>query len=809
MLEAQSDDQLTLVNENHMNTDPNPQAPSIPDEKGTPSSRIKNSYQVYEICKELEQADSKRSKKRDRIFKAYNRFPPSDYSTLFEQGSEWQSNVNFGMMAYVIDNNMSSYYDMLTERVQCAQIVTKWGKPRERHDFSEKISQGFDKVMREWPDFLLNAEQDLLDMLLFSKGVQVWDDEEGCTSEHIPADYLLVPDGTKVSLTNFDQFAIKRKYSLHELWCKIESGGEGRGWSRNAVLNAMKYQREAWSKKYKTTEDFSQAIASGEVNLGAHLKEHVDTYTLYIREFKDKSISKFVVLRDYKPAFSLTRGSAASKEDHQREVINREGFLFQRVSYEDDVRNILAVFIDQAGAGFWHRLTSLGEKIFVQCRQYDFIMNAVMDAVKINMSLMLQAQTEDAAEKIKALVWGPYTIIPTDVPFVQQRMALPTQEATATVQFMMLDMFRGIGEYRISERSSNGGPVTATQNMNDTAEAAKLSGTQLKRYNEQHTQYYRTFYKKLVGLKRGEKDYEMLEKFKDFLDENGVPAEAWKWENIESITSTMLAGAGSPSYKLQAAEKTIALTNISPKDEGQAHAVEDAIAALHGRSNVRRYINQVQPEPTINEQKAGWENEMLGNPLVNPSDMRVMPDDNHVYHVGVHLGDMERVISLVNEGIEKGKITPFVAEHAAHRLLNQGMHVMAHFEFLQRDEMKSKMLDQAKAQLNEIQRAADKMQQNMQAAIQQQNQEFDPSTDPEIAKKMALNQLEVQQAERLMNIKAAGNANSHAQKAEIDREKAANEIAIKRANAAADIEIKKASAASEAARGEPKAKKKQ
>ena len=775
--------------------DIDPTGPAIPSEKGVaPETRITTAYQAWSICDDLNEQDSKRREKRGRIFKAYNRFPPSDYTLLWKEGQEWQSNCNFGMLGYVVDNAMSSYFDMVTERPQMAEIKTKYGNYREQIERSELISQAFDTFLNDWDDFLLNTEQDLLDMHLYGKGLEMWEDREGCLSEHISADDILVPDGAKVSLKNFDVMAIKRPYSLHELWQKIESGGAtDRGWNKDTVLSAIRNARKEWSKEYKDNEEFAKGIAEGNITLAGHLKEYVDCYILFIKEFKTKKISKYIVQQDYTSSVSLTRASQRmSAEQRLRKSINEEGFLFQHPNYEEKITDIFAVFMDAAGSGMWHNIPSLAEKIFVQCRQYDFAMNAIMDAVKINMSLLLQASTPEASEKIKALVFGPHTIIPSDVPFVQQRIQLPTQEATAAVQFMMLDMFRGIGEYRINERAQSGTPVTATQNQNDTAEAAKLSNTQLKRYNTQHTKYYRRLYKRLVSLSSVENDYEHYEKFKDFLKEHGVPPEAWAWKNITSVKSTMLAGAGSASYKVMAAEKTISLTNISPKDEGQANAVADGIAALHGRCNVGRYVKKVKPEPDFNERMAGIEDQLFANPLMNPADVQVQPDDHDVYHLDKHFFDMQRTIALVNEKMQSKTLTEYVGECAANKLMNQGSHCLAHLSKLQKDETKGEMVKVAQQKLDAIQQAASKLSKDLKAYKEENSKgaQFDPTNDPDIAKATALAQIEINKEKQLADIKMGAISASHAQKQQIAEDKAAQDIAIKRANAELDLKTK-------------------
>lgn len=748
-----------------------------------PESRIVNLWQAWSVCNELEQQDEGRAKKRSRIFKAYSLFPPSDYSTLFVQGNPNSSNVPFGMLRYRVNNTMSSFIDMVTERHRSCEIRTKKGNYRERSIWSDCISDGFEKVLNKWDERLLNTEQGITDMLLYSKGIEAWEDKEGCTSCHVPCDDLLVPDGTKVSFANFDLCAIKKKYTLHELWEKIE---DGVGWNEDAVIKAMMNQREAWGKL--TMEDWLHKVKEGDIFLGGQLKEHVDCYILYVREFRRTKISKFVLLRSYGsmlPANVKEQQDQQQKADGIIEFLKKQDFLFQKVDYEDKITDIFSVFMDSAGSGKWHNIPSLAESIFVQCRQYDFVMNAVMDAVRINMCLMVQATTADAEEKLKELIFGSFLILPTDVPFVQQRVALPTTEATQTIQFIMLDMFQGIGEYRVQERAKGGEAQTATQANIDAATTAKLTGTQLKRYAAQEKLYYRNFYKRLVQLNKGEKDYELLECFKEYLKESGVPDSAWKWENIDSITTNVLAGAGSPAYKVNAAMKTIEITNISPKSEGQFNAMQDAVAAFHGRDQVQRYLPNMMPDKSFNERLAGYEDSLLSNIFLNPKDVQVNPDDQDEYHLNTHLTDMERTIAFVNEKLKDGSLTESMGEGAAYKLLNQGAHCLAHIENASRDKSKQDIVKAASRRLNVIQGLADKMAKDMQGLKGQKKQQqgMDPTQDPDVQKKVALSQIEIESAQKKADIKHAAAAASHQQKMEINQDKGAQDIAIARAKA--------------------------
>lgn len=766
-----------------------------------PQSRIRRASQVHRICKEMVENNRKRSAKQDRVYKAYKRFPPTDYSTLVQLKMEDQSNVNWGMMAFIVNNNRGSFYDMIAERSTACEIQTKIGDPIERRMYSDLIGEKYDEfALRKDHAYLQGQEISILDMNLYGKGIHMFEDGEGHISEPIPARDFFVPEDTHISLEKFDLFMRRRKYHLHELWQRIKDkdSAESRGWNVEGVKEAMRCQRDEWLRQY-SNEDFSHDIANGRMALTSVMKEVVHVFDFYVREF-DGTISRMIVLQDYSPMTHLVnekriaRGKEAAEKDDDN-TIDECGFLFCKQEYAKDVREVVCVFIDNSGSGEWHDTPSIAEEVFVQCRQYDIIMNSIMDAIKLNMTLMLQGQTADATEKLKSMVWGQFAVLPSDMPFVQQRVQMDTTSATTTIQYMMSDLYSGIGHYKVQGNSPTGDKPTATQTQIDSAESAKLSGTQIRRFNEQQTVYHQERYRRFVSLTRGMPGYEHYKQFCDELEDAGVPKEAWEYKNIRSISSNMIAGPGSPSYKMMASEKIIAITNMTAKDDGQRAAMEDAIAALAGRQNVRRYMaakDRLNPEEA--EKLMGLECEAFSMAMLNPRNVQVYPNDNHVAHISYHLDDMAQTVMKLQDAMKEQKIDKEMAMAGLTRLTHEGAHVGAHMQFLMRDKGKEVLVKEYSSQLATIQKAVEQLQQQLQKLMEEQQaqqSEFDPANDPDIQKKIAMGQLEVQTAEKLANIKMGAIAQQHETRDQIQKDKATTDIAIARAKANVELESKK------------------
>ena len=305
----------------------------------------------------------------------------------------------------------------------------------------------------------------------------------------------------------------------------------------------------------------------------------------------------------------------------------------------------------------------------------------------------------------------------------------------------------------------------------------------------------------------------------DFMAENGVPEEAWKWENIENLESNMLAGSGSPSYKLMAAQQTVSLTGMTPMNEGQANAITDAIAALNGRQNVNRYFQKTKVDIPDERGIISMENIGMTDPKGNTANFMVYPDQNHVEHFKGHIQDAmvsmqeaQQVLQSTgnNPKARNSQETQASVDDEAFELLRdlyaclmrfKGPHLVAHLGFIEKDPSKKAMAKEFAQQMQQLQRGVDELGSQvaqMGQAKQQQEQQGQGQQDPETIKLQALvakNAVETDALKKKEDIKLA----AMAQKAQLHNanamERVATDLATKRAKAANEIQIRRAKAA--------------
>jgi hypothetical protein len=361
------------------------------DENGNPpQTRISSANHAWNIADNLARNNVGRENKRIRIYKSYKRFPPTGYSKIAEKKLPWQSDVNWGQMEFIVNNQKSSYYDIITERQSCCTIKTKFGNKKERLVHSENLTTAFDQAIREWPGYLYNKEQDIEEMLLYGKSIGMWNSPLGWMPEHVFISDILVPDDIRVDFSNLEEIVRRVRLTPYELYKKIENrkAAEDAGWNVDSAIDAIRFHR-AFSEHNKTREDFYRTISQSGFNWSLSVNQKIDLYEVYWREF-DGTISKGIVLQDYQPIVSYINNKVIGPDKLSDSTIrDQHGFLLLKIGAFNDWNELLYMVSDSVGSGLFHDIRSQAESAFVGCRQYDFTMNSVVDAVRLNSRLLL------------------------------------------------------------------------------------------------------------------------------------------------------------------------------------------------------------------------------------------------------------------------------------------------------------------------------------------------------------------------------------------------------------------------------------
>lgn len=753
-----------------------------------PDCRISSAYHLWTMAEQLARDNVNRETKRLRIYKAVKRFPPTGYSKLAAKKMPWQSDVNWGQLSFLVNNQRSSFIDVITERQRCCEIQTKFGNEKERLVHSDNISTAFDKALREWPGYLITKEQSVFEMLVYGAGIGMWSQNVGWIPEHVPNGDLLFPENVQIDLGNMEEFVRRKRYTPYQLFKIIRNkeAAQAMGWCVEAVVDAIRYSSTGDYLKL-TREELYRRMCGGDFNWGSCINQEILVYEGYWREF-DGKISKGVVLQRYTEIVSQCKKIYSNSNLKEEDVIHNHGFLCLKENMFEDWDDILYFDLEAAGDVLLSEIKSLAEEGYVGARQYDFTMNSLIDAVRVNMMLLIQGGDAEATKKLKQMEWLPISILPAGTQAIQNRFQLPIGEALSVMQAYMGDLFRGIGQYRINAPTNRGGQRTKGEAELDAAEGAKLSGTQLKRYSESETKYYRKLYERFVSSSSKDDGYKFVQKFWDCLKEKGTPKEAAAFDQIVSIRANSLNGAGSPSMKMIVSEKLISITGMTAANEGQEMAIIDAIAALSGRDNVPRYRKLSKAQIDDVARIIGSENAGMTDALVNPANFPVLPEDRHIEHAVGHRADMQFSVNYAKGIIGNKTAEPEKLAQILQGLTFKGAHIMAHVSFIAKDPSKKEWIQQFMQGMGELEKAQDELTAIYKEMAKEEAPAKMSKEDIEVQTAASLAAIEVDKAQKMADISVGKAATSHAQRTEQRKEQAETQTAIQQAKGELEIE---------------------
>jgi len=782
------------------------------DENGVaPDCRIPTCDNAYQISIQLLRDNAQRDRRNSRIYKCYKMFAPTDYSLVAKKEMMGLSNTPFGQMRFRVDNRKGTFFDMVSQRTLAASIVTKFGNVRERKIWSDAISQGFNQLLNDWDRYYYNVNMDIEEMSLYGKGFEVCESMDGWPTSSYHNTSILVPDYTYADLSNLGEFCIKRSYTPLELWSKISDGNEvdekrakEMGWNTRAVIDALRYQTTSSNRTFLTSQaEWLRQVKAGNLNLSRYYNQRIDVFELIAKEYNG-SISKMVLLQNYGPLVGNYNEHNRSPQKYtEKEYRDGYGFLFYKqnwVSAEDFKQNgwseVICPMVDIPGSGLWHEISGFAEGIFSQCRYYDIHMNRVMDALDMNMRLLLDGSSAEGTKKLKQMDWtGPFMILPEDVKPVQHRFEMPMERALAVMNAYMLDVDRGTAQYQSQAINRAGKDQTATAAQLDAAENAKIRGTELSQFNNCQTVWLRTLYRRLIRTTRGGEGYELKEKFEDFMKECGVPKEAYALKNIQSINSLMLSGAGSVSYKLMASQQLVTLTGMTPANPGQEAAIRDGIAAIGGVQNLEAYRPRKKSQDGSEYRTIAQENLGFAAPFAQPESLQVEPTDNHLEHLQGHFSDLNLKLTQAEQQMQAGQVMDLLPLVPAFAL--EGGHITAHLQYLSKDQTKEREVKAFAQQLNVFQKRVDAVTSAVQQAAQAQQPQAMSKQDQELQFIAAKQSLELKHKEDMANQKRGERAVDHEQRNNARKDQVATDLAAKRAKAATENEIAVAKADTE------------
>jgi len=746
-----------------------------------PRKRVKDAKSAYELYSKTRQADEGSAVNRAQIRKMFNGEPPFSEAALIASGQADRTNLDFGTASALLERAMSGYTDITYSTENLLRCRTTYGEESLRQERSDIISEEISRMIRSWSGY--TYRQMRLCMYFLADGVSVAYREHPIDWRWRTAslDEFLIPRRTEASESEVEYAFCVRAYQAGQLYEFIEDEevASNTGWNVAAVKKAIMDARTSEPAQSWEWSKIEEEIKCNDLYEGATASE-VKVVHMWVREF-DRTFSHYIFREDGSGGVD---GGAPS-------------FLFEHRSRFKNADNAFTIFTFGIGENaLYHAIRGLGYKIYPFVQESNRLRCQMLDSAKMSSAIMVQPDSEEAAENLSLIYYGPYAVMSPGLQLVKDRTIPNMSQAVIPVlQDFEQQISTKTGQYT-NNLFNDGKERTAAEVSMNVEYLAKLSVTSLTLYYEPLDRLFAETVRRIIDpdYTINEPGGEYIRDLKLRIVSRGVPLDALYAVDVKSVRAVRAVGAGS-----QAARSMIYQDmerRMGAFDEvGRNRVLRELTAAQVGWDEVDQYVPAVSgPRATPDDKFASMENALMrASTLEKPVSLPVNVGDMPSVHLRVHIPVMDEYVQALDAGqIDMLEAIPIMS--AMHQ------HTIQHMEQLSGDELLQEEFTAYRKRMQQIEeiiyngvKHIQKLQKEEATAQEQQAGAAGQQVPPDVAKNQAEQAKWSQELERGViehQVKLKQIQDEHAMKLAMGAEKAAQDRALADARAAADIKRK-------------------
>jgi hypothetical protein len=669
---------------------------NLSEEGVAPKSRLPDAVTARGILTQLINDDFVASIKRAEIQGMIDGNAPFTDSDLKKSGQlNIQPNMNWGGAEARVVDALTPHFDLLTSVPTFAVVETEYGDDEKNTEWSQIITEEFDRALREWRGFMFQMQLHQSQMVIHGVGPIFWRDEHDWRFKALKRRNILVPRDSASDVDELETVFIRDHMRVHELWEHIEneSAATAAGWDVESAKDAIRNAANDAQDRLRTWEWFQEKLKDNAYAWSISFSKIIMTSHAFVREF-DGSVSHHLFTEE-----------ATATEGRRKPTGNTGGnYLFSDVSVYEDMGNAVCVFFDGVGNGDFESVRGLGNKVFKFGQAQNRMNNALVMNATVGACIMWQGDP-NAISKAQAIEFGPHRFMPAGLTQVQVNTG-PAIQATLQVasHFQQLEMST-TGSYTTQAISSNSKERTAEEVRAEVGEKSQLTNSKVSHYLMQWDGGLTETYRRISSSKYLSSDpgYKSAKAFKDRCLERGVPKEAI--EKVCRVYASRPIGNGSPADRMMKYDRLTPFVERMPPRSQQLFFRDKAAAETGSNRLALKYFPDNPPPPTWDESLAALENSAMqqGDQVV------FSPEQNSAMHLPIHVAFGYK---LAND-VQTGETKPHDAAKAFQLL---GPHMVAHLQQLKKDPTQQATFNKLNQQVSELMKIADQIE----AAAQQQ-----------------------------------------------------------------------------------------
>lgn len=591
--------------------------------------RVKDPAALKGIYSALWDADWLSSRNRALYQAAIDGAAPYSDTNDKMKGRFGRSNVNWGTGDQSQFEVELPFFAILDALDIFGSVSTTFGTEQEQSDWNPKLSEEFTRMIRKWPEFEPAWKQNVHLFTMDGVSFCLFEDD---------IDWRWRPDGlqsvkfyrqTKANVEALDIIAVKREMLPHELMAKIRNkeAAEAVGWNCEEVEKVVKKATpkelraddpQQWESMWKNNDIYSSLTSQTCTVIQAWVKELDGTVTHLYADYNCADGAKWMY---------CSKGKYHS------------------------MSNAVTSFIIGVGTnGDFHSIRGNGQKIFASTTALEKLMNKAVDMSVHASTPIISTNSEDDLSEGSIRPMGPYALITSGIQF--QEIKVPEFQNSLGPAISML---QGVYQSRTSGMAQNSANAmsktekTKYQVQLESDVSNRLSGGAFSLFFAAWERHLKEVLRRVIREDYQQSDpggKEVWEMRRRLL-KRGVPLEAIYAVDVDDFEVNQGIGKGSPSERRSVADALKERVYNSADPEGKAEIDRMIVAAYTNAKTAKRIIPDTPGlRPPIDANIAVMENSILalGQPAV------IMPNQNHLVHAQIHIGKVDELSTMFNEG---------------------------------------------------------------------------------------------------------------------------------------------------------------
>lgn len=681
------------------------------DQEGkTPRTRVSTPAAASAIYGDMVNADLISSSNRAAIDAMFNGEPPWNQAVLDEIGRGDDCNVNWQQAFALLEQALSTYYDLINSTTSIVKVKMEYGPKEERDILGKNVAEAFTTLLRSWPEMVYWFQNVCLQFIKHGVGVSFFEGDVDFRFRTCGMADFKIPRNTPATEASIEVASCCVPMTVSELFSATEDkeNATEAGWDVEQARKLIMEQANTGDQsRWQNWELLANEIKENDINYSLGRSAQVMIVHQWVKEF-DQTITHHM--------FPLN-GTYAK-------------FLYRKIGRFKTVNEAYVIFTYGIGTGTYHTVRGLGYRIQATIQALNMLQCKMADGAMDAMGTLIQPvdQSNSDVERLAVGHFGGLNVLPAGVKMVDKNIPDFSRSANPTFQLLSNQLrnntvsFQGVPQMREGMNSVQ--PTPVFQQRMEAEISSSLSASSMDSFFQPLDRLMAEVFRRATypGYTVSDPGYtEFIVPFLKDLKERKVPLESLS--TVKSVKVTRAIGSGSAVGRLLALNDAMQFAGAMD-EEGRYNLTRDILAEKLGHDNVARYMppfeasKQRIPQDAVN---AEMENFMLQSGT-QPSFVR--PNDNHPVHSGMHIGLLQTAMENFEQVQGDSNIQALQAVYTLFQLTLP--HLQQHIQYLSQDRTRIEQTKLYIQQFQQLSAAFERITSEMQAAIgnlQKQEQE--------------------------------------------------------------------------------------